>query len=68
MRKAKMTNNLNDETIVDRPTSDLSRRDVLLGAAAALLTSAVPSAAADLTGPVCLRDRRAVAGMNLTTE
>ena len=50
MRKAKMTNNLNDETIVDRPTSDLSRRDVLLGAAAALLTSAVPSAAADLTG------------------
>ena len=50
MRKARMTNNLNDETIVDRPTSDLSRRDVLLGAAAALLTSAVPSAAADLTG------------------
>jgi hypothetical protein len=51
MRKTRTTNSRNNEAVNDGFTSDISRRDVLLGGAAVLLTTAVPSAAAALTNP-----------------
>ncbi len=51
MRKTRTTNSRNNEADSDGFTSDVSRRDVLPGGAAVLLTTAVPSAAAELTNP-----------------
>lgn len=52
MRKVKTTIISQNDKAINHPfTSDLSRRDILLGGAAVLLTSAVPSAAAELTNP-----------------
>src|SRR5580704_13777608 len=51
MRMTRTTNSRNNEAVNDRLASDVSRRDVLLGGAAVLLTTAVPSAAAELSNP-----------------
>ena len=51
MRCAKVANGRDDKVINDRFVSELSRRDVLLGGAAILLTSGVSSVAAELTNP-----------------
>jgi non-heme chloroperoxidase len=51
MRKARMTNGGDETAVNDRQISNFSRRDVLLGGATVLLTSAVPSTAAELTNP-----------------
>jgi non-heme chloroperoxidase len=44
-----VTNDPNHEAINDRFASEVSRRDVLLGGAAALLTTVVPFAVAEST-------------------
>src|SRR5271163_1561383 len=51
MQNTRLTNSRSNEAVNDRLTSDVSRRDVLLGGAAVLLTMAVPAAAAELTNP-----------------
>jgi len=51
MRKARVTASRSGEAIDDRFRSDVSRRDVLVGGAAVLLTSAVPTAAAEFINP-----------------
>src|SRR5579863_9774420 len=51
MRKTRTTNRRNNEAISEPFTLEVSRRDVLLGSAALLLTTAVPSAADDLRDP-----------------
>ena len=49
MRKAKTINSRNNKAGGDRSISDLSRRELLLGGAVVLLTSAVPSPSAEST-------------------
>jgi len=51
MQNTRLTNSRSNEAVNDRLTSDVSRRDVLLGGAAGLLMTAVPSAAAELSNP-----------------
>src|SRR5271170_7662772 len=51
MQNTRLTNSRSNEAVNDRLTSDVSRRDVLLGGAAVLLTSSVPIAAAESTNP-----------------
>jgi non-heme chloroperoxidase len=51
MRKKRATNSRKNEAVYEGFISDVSRRDVLLGGVAVLLTMAVPSAAAELTNP-----------------
>lgn len=51
MRKTKTKNSRNSEAINDGFTSEVFRRDVLLGSAAVLLTTVVLSAADDLNNP-----------------